>query len=71
MRNELDVHQECGTIYLLSPEIVFYNWRDEEEQIVNLPANLLYNDSFKEDPAQRIKFKMKYSSTVQDLWTKI
>ena len=70
MQRELDVHNECGVVYLISPEII-----QSQFEIVNdtvqFPHSLPTNDSFKGNPNQRVKIKMKMESKLGDLVTKI
>ena len=69
MRRELDVDLDCGVVYLISPETVAANWIDGED--VNVPQNLQQNEEFQQSPIQRVKVKIRLSSTIQDLRTKI
>ena len=46
MQKELDVHIDCGIVYLISPETVATNWLENDE--VQVPQNLIENKEFQE-----------------------
>lgn len=71
MQRELEVHNECGVVYLLTQEIIQDQFYNEETKTVNLPLSLPYNNSFLGNPNMRLKIKMQMGSKVQDLISKI
>ena len=73
MQRELDVHNECGVVYLISQEIIrdqFYHG-DVGRGQVQLPPSLPTNTEFQGNAEMRVKVKVKMSATVQDLVAKI
>ena len=46
MQAELDVHNECGFVYLISQEIIQSQFFDDSTRSVNLPNSMSTNQDF-------------------------
>ena len=44
MQNELDVHLDCGVVYLISEEIALANWVEDGK--MEIPPNLIDDEAF-------------------------
>jgi hypothetical protein len=66
------VHQECGDVYLISPEIVHSVWPTEEGSPV-MPGNFskLPDADYLADRTQHVLVKMRINAKVQELVAKI
>ena len=72
MQKELDVHNECGFVYLVSQEIIQSHFMSgEESKIVDMPASMQNNNEFMDNPLHRVKIKMKMRSKISDLIRKV
>ena len=62
MQNELDVHLDCGAVYLLSQEIIVENFYSDGE--TQFPTDLADNEAFLKSQDQRFKIKMRLNSDI-------
>ena len=69
MQNELDVHVDCGSVMLLSSEIVAANWIEDGRPQV--PPDLIDDQNFLANPIQRFKIKLRLSARIKALRQKI
>ena len=69
MQNELEVHVDCGSVMLLSSEIVAANWIEDGRPQV--PPDLIDDQNFLSNPIQRFKIKLRMSASIKALRQKI
>ena len=64
MHHELKIEEECGSVFLISPETANACWMNHDRESMIIPQMLVFNDHFVSDQMQRLKIKMRYSSKV-------
>ena len=71
MQAELDVHNECGIVYLVSQEIIQSQFFDSITGTCDLPGSMPTNTEFQGNPLQRMKIKIKMGASLEDLAAKV